>query len=1093
MATGEGDFDWERQLQVAVASMDARGTFAWVGASSRPLPSSLTVLGLGEVTLPISSDSAAALLRTGEPATFGGDGGSPCIVDTELLRATQLDASRITFPGAWRRTLEMIEIDAQHALGAAAAFGSLRLRRLLLYEPGGNFRAHRDTELEPGVYGTLAVQLPVAGGHTGGELLIGHGHAMRRWRTEAGGHTPYVPFAAYFSACERQLSPITSGLRAVLVFSMVCGLTSPLPRPPPSAAAARCALAGAVLAWEATEAAAAAAAESSLMHRPLCAIPLQYKYGTSGLSFGALQGRDAHVVALLCGCPGLDVHLAMVTKKEIIRPGRIRSSARATGGDDPQSWQHRRRDPPEPAAMEDEYYHDNSSYTAVRGGGGYDRDDDMGGGYDPHGRSHPDGPEAVVEGAAANAAGEDDDGYAEEYSYETAHWTSRFGPAPDFAGCQLALHNATLGSSHLFGRSEAPDECRTEQPEGESGPLLIEHTYYRSVAVLWPRSHRATVAEAAGFRATLHLLEKRLVERAAELAAAAALAAAATAQQPPAAQPQQGGPSQQRPQTQTPSRDAATEALAEALIRAAITPHGPGDGHGYSPQAPDAGGVVRALQLLTALPQIAAPATPGARSAAARLVAVLPAPLVFGTDETKDAAVRASGLLCEAAFDASVAAAASDCLASGRIPEFDRCLALAFAATTPPGLRHRVAERLLERLTEAGVLCGLPAPYVPLAARLACDGPPELLRHLSGLAEAALRRSDSGELVWAVLREEAVERAVSRDDPNAEALVSALMARMLSSRPGGGSDGGGGIATLDAGGVKAAAQLVCSGPPCVRQHQAAFASGVLARPDAQALLPELLALPEMRAAAALREPGALALAANRARALKRAMAGGPPALSWEQPEAQMPCCPWIEAFLRGPNRELTFSMGQGAGMREADRWAKLFNAGGMGQRNCDAVAAPAIRNKTTCCRIVKGQRFHDRRVREYRAAAAELGALRALVPPPVGTTGGSARSAPAAPAAAGGRRRANGRRRRKASLGWKTLAAVVAPLTLALAALVLAANRQQARLAQAITVDRYEADRAADQEQHKAVMRELARISQRLGVPPEPSAKHGPM
>ncbi|KXZ52698.1 hypothetical protein GPECTOR_9g744 [Gonium pectorale] len=866
-------------------------------------------------------------------------------------------------------------------------FSSLRLRRLLLYEPGGHFRPHRDAELEPGVYGTLVVQLPVAGGHTGGELLIGRSEEIRQWRTEVNSNTPYGTPAAYFSACERQLSPITSGLRAVLVFSLVRDPGFPLPRPPPCMAAAHGALAAAVRAWEASAAVAVASAPGtvagSLVRHSLRAIPLQNKYSTTGLSFGALYGRDAQVASLLCGCPDLDVHLAMVTKKGRLtvfrreRRRRTRGYYRCACGCCAYS------DDDEP--LSDEYSSDDGYYN------------------------------------------EDDEDLELEWSHSTSQWASRSGPLEDFAGCAIGLHAVPLGDDDLFedadGDLPEPDESRTELVTFPRPAMVVHRSHHKAVVVLWPRSRRAVVAEAAGFRATLRLMEVRLAERAAELAAAARWAPAVqgspspptlpTGRLPPLAEPHP-------PQAVDTAleRDMPSEELAEVLIRAAAA-HGSDRDllqsllpEAARQQAPDAGGVVRALQLLTSQPFLAALAASNAvaaacgagagggafasPSAAARLVATLPTSLVLGPVDTTNAVVRASGRLREAAFDKAVAMHAASQARSGA-HGLDRCLALAFAATTPPGLRHRVAERLLERLTEAGVLCGLPAPYVPLAARLACDGPPELLRHLPCLAEAALLRSDSGELVWAVLREEAVERAVSRGDPNAAELVSALMARMLSSRPGGGSDGGGGIATLDAGGVKAAAQLVCSGPPCVRQHQAAFASGVLARPDTQALLPALLALPDVSAAVCRREPGALALVEAAAASLERVLAQGPPALSWEQPMAQMPQYPQIEAFLRGPLREATFH-GMWSGMPEARRWADAFNQA-AGRCGFDASATPCGRGLHSYCVIVKGLAVHNMRLQAFHRRGTALQGVRAMVARPPGTAAGGAA---ATAAAAGG-------------------------------------------------------------------------------------------
>jgi hypothetical protein len=49
-----------------------------------------------------------------------------------------------------------------------------RLYKLLLYEQGGHFSSHQDTEKERGMIGTLVVQLPCAQGHTGGSLTVRH-------------------------------------------------------------------------------------------------------------------------------------------------------------------------------------------------------------------------------------------------------------------------------------------------------------------------------------------------------------------------------------------------------------------------------------------------------------------------------------------------------------------------------------------------------------------------------------------------------------------------------------------------------------------------------------------------------------------------------------------------------------------------------------------------------------------------------------------------------------------------------------------------------------------------------------------------------
>ena len=47
-----------------------------------------------------------------------------------------------------------------------------RLYKMVLYEDGGFFKAHKDTEKEPGMFATLVVQLPAK--HDEGKLVVRH-------------------------------------------------------------------------------------------------------------------------------------------------------------------------------------------------------------------------------------------------------------------------------------------------------------------------------------------------------------------------------------------------------------------------------------------------------------------------------------------------------------------------------------------------------------------------------------------------------------------------------------------------------------------------------------------------------------------------------------------------------------------------------------------------------------------------------------------------------------------------------------------------------------------------------------------------------
>ncbi len=189
------------------------------------------------------------------------------------------------------------------------------LYKLLLYEPGGHFAAHRDTEKEPGMFATLVVQLPVAGGHAGGVLTVRHGGRHVEWDSERGSSTcSDLQYAAFYADCEHELSAVTAGLRVVLVYNLVLqgqqGQGAPVRVPAGRGAGVVEQLQAAVRAWEwaAEEGDGEAAA-------PLVTLALEHKYTETNLSFRGLKGRDARLVGLLQQCGGLELHLALVTKR----------------------------------------------------------------------------------------------------------------------------------------------------------------------------------------------------------------------------------------------------------------------------------------------------------------------------------------------------------------------------------------------------------------------------------------------------------------------------------------------------------------------------------------------------------------------------------------------------------------------------------------------------------------------------------------------------------------------------------------------------------------------------------------------------------
>src|SRR5260370_3619452 len=102
-------------------------------------------------------------------------------------------------------------------LGCSGMNVSAKLYKLLVYETGGLFRPHRDTEKADGMFGTLVIVLPSP--HSGGELIIRHG--PREVTVDLSSpEVSDLTFAAFYADWEHQVKPIAHGNRVCLTYNL---------------------------------------------------------------------------------------------------------------------------------------------------------------------------------------------------------------------------------------------------------------------------------------------------------------------------------------------------------------------------------------------------------------------------------------------------------------------------------------------------------------------------------------------------------------------------------------------------------------------------------------------------------------------------------------------------------------------------------------------------------------------------------------------------------------------------------------------------------------------------------------------------------
>ena len=203
-------------LEGLLESIDRPGEYCTHGRLFAPLPR-LEVAGAGLIAFPVLPAQADALVAVAERAPYGR--GPDTVLDRSVRDCWQIDADQVEVGGgAWSDTLAQIVGRAAEGLGCPRERTEARLYKLLVYEPGGFFSAHRDSEKATGMVATLVISLPVAG--TGGEMVVRHqqNETVIDLRTE---DPSELAFAAFYADCVHETRPVATGHRIVLVYELL--------------------------------------------------------------------------------------------------------------------------------------------------------------------------------------------------------------------------------------------------------------------------------------------------------------------------------------------------------------------------------------------------------------------------------------------------------------------------------------------------------------------------------------------------------------------------------------------------------------------------------------------------------------------------------------------------------------------------------------------------------------------------------------------------------------------------------------------------------------------------------------------------------
>ncbi|RLN95234.1 hypothetical protein BBJ28_00021301 [Nothophytophthora sp. Chile5] len=197
------------------------GEYSFGGqADTLPVLPGLFVDGVGSVPLPLSKEHAEILVARCEKSPFGRK--LDTMMDENVRKSWQLRPEDVELKNPlWHNGMKKLSVTIADRLGYKGIPLQCLLYKMLVYDEGGHFLKHQDTEKEDGMVATLVIQLPSL--HEGGDLVVYQG-GKERARHDFGkvdGSAPYVPhYAVHYADAEHSVDKVTSGHRLVLIYSI---------------------------------------------------------------------------------------------------------------------------------------------------------------------------------------------------------------------------------------------------------------------------------------------------------------------------------------------------------------------------------------------------------------------------------------------------------------------------------------------------------------------------------------------------------------------------------------------------------------------------------------------------------------------------------------------------------------------------------------------------------------------------------------------------------------------------------------------------------------------------------------------------------
>jgi hypothetical protein len=130
-----------------------------------------------------------------------------------------VNARNVVLPDAWNDAIRDAARHAAARLGILDGRVEAKLYKMLIYEKGGFFLPHRDSEKRKKMVASLVVMLP--GSFGGGELVVEHADSKNTFAFEQAARGEATQYVAFYADCRHEVRRVTRGVRVCLHYNLI--------------------------------------------------------------------------------------------------------------------------------------------------------------------------------------------------------------------------------------------------------------------------------------------------------------------------------------------------------------------------------------------------------------------------------------------------------------------------------------------------------------------------------------------------------------------------------------------------------------------------------------------------------------------------------------------------------------------------------------------------------------------------------------------------------------------------------------------------------------------------------------------------------